>query len=50
MLKIVNRSVPLALKNLNYTEEQIEKLWGGYLLRVLDEAVEITKSIQSKLN
>jgi membrane dipeptidase len=29
-----------------YTEEQIEKLWGGNLLRVMDEVQRIARELQ----
>ncbi|MDX1315487.1 MAG: dipeptidase, partial [Eudoraea sp.] len=39
-------NVTLELVKRGYTHEQIEKLWGGNLLRVLDEVQEIAKTLQ----
>ncbi len=39
-------NVTLELVKREYTEGEIEKLWGGNLMRVLDEVQEIAKSIQ----
>lgn len=39
-------NVTLELVRRGYTEDQIEQLWSGNLLRVLDEAQEVAKSIQ----
>lgn len=41
-------NVTLELVKRGYTEEQIEKLWSGNLLRVLDEVEAVAKKIQSK--
>ncbi|UII75894.1 dipeptidase [Flagellimonas sp. HMM57] len=38
-------NVTLELVKRNYTEEEISKLWGGNLLRVLDEVQEIAKGV-----
>jgi len=35
------------LRNRGYSEDEIAKIWGGNLLRVLDEVQEIAKKIQS---
>ena len=40
-------NVTSALRERGYGESEIEKLWGGNLLRVLDEVQEIAKEIQS---
>ena len=40
-------NVTTALKERGYTELEIEKLWGGNLLRVLDEVQEVAKEMQS---
>lgn len=40
-------NVTLELVTRGYTEEEIEKLWGGNLLRVLDEVQQVAKDIQS---
>jgi membrane dipeptidase len=39
-------NVTLELVKRNYSEEQIEKLWSGNLLRVLDEVAAAAKTIQ----
>ena len=39
-------SITLELVKRGYSEEQIEQLWSGNLLRVLDEVQEITASLQ----
>ncbi len=39
-------NVTLELVRRGYTEEQIEKLWGGNLLRVMDEVQRIAKDLQ----
>lgn len=39
-------NVTLELVKRGYTEDEIEKLWGGNLMRVLDEVQEIAKTIQ----
>ncbi len=41
-------NVTLELVKRGYTEEEISALWGGNLLRVLDEAEEIAQTIQAK--
>jgi len=41
-------NVTLELVRRGYTEEQIEKLWSGNLLRVLDEVTAVAKELQSK--
>lgn len=41
-------NVTLELVRRGYTEEQIEKLWNGNLLRVLDEVQRIAAEIQSE--
>ncbi|MFL1897200.1 dipeptidase [Aquimarina sp. 2-A2] len=41
-------NVTLELVKRGYTEAQIEKLWSGNLLRVLDEVQQVAKEIQSK--
>ncbi|KAA3636674.1 MAG: membrane dipeptidase [Bacteroidetes bacterium] len=43
-------NVTIELVKRGYTEEEIEKLWGGNLLRVLDEVQEVAKQIQEKAN
>jgi membrane dipeptidase len=40
-------NVTSALRERGYSESEIEKLWGGNLLRVLDKVQEIAKEIQS---
>ncbi len=40
-------NVTLELVRRGYTEEEIEKLWGGNLLRVLDEVQAIAQQIQN---
>ena len=40
-------NVTSALKERGYSESEIEKLWGGNLLRVLDEVQEIAAKMQS---
>ena len=37
-----------ALEERGYSESEIEKLWGGNLLRVLDEVQAIAEQIQSE--
>ncbi len=39
-------NVTLELVRRGYTEEQIEKLWGGNLLRVMDEVQRIAANLQ----
>ncbi|GGW63956.1 membrane dipeptidase [Winogradskyella epiphytica] len=41
-------NVTLELVKRGYTEEEIEKLWSGNLLRVLDEVEAVAKQIQSE--
>jgi membrane dipeptidase len=41
-------NVTLELVRRGYTEEQIEKLWGGNLLRVMDEVQRIAGELQKK--
>ncbi len=41
-------NVTLELVKRNYTEDQINKLWSGNLLRVLDECQQIAKELQNK--
>jgi membrane dipeptidase len=43
-------NVTLELVRRGYTDEQIEKLWGGNLLRVLNEVEDVAKVIQSEKN
>ena len=40
-------NVTKELRNRGYSEDEIAKIWGGNLLRVLDEVQEIAKKIQS---
>ena len=40
-------NVTLELVKRGYTQEQIEKLWGGNLLRVLDEVQAVAKTLQA---
>lgn len=40
-------NVTTALRERGYTELEIQKLWGGNLLRVLDEVQEVAKQMQS---
>lgn len=39
-------NVTLELVKRGYTEDEIKKLWGGNLMRVLDEVQEVAKTIQ----
>ena len=39
-------NVTLELVRRGYSEEQIEKLWGGNLLRVMDEVQRIASGLQ----
>ena len=39
-------NVTLELVRRGYTEQQIEKLWGGNLLRVMDEVQRIARELQ----
>tara|TARA_B100000575_G_scaffold146338_1_gene116781 strand:- start:1356 stop:2420 length:1065 start_codon:yes stop_codon:yes gene_type:complete len=41
------KNVTSALRERGYSESEIEKLWGGNLLRVLDEVQEIASKLQS---
>jgi len=41
-------NVTLELVHRGYTEDQIEKLWGGNLLRVMDEVQRIAAALQKK--
>jgi membrane dipeptidase len=41
-------NVTLELVRRGYTEDQIEKLWGGNLLRVMDEVQRIAAALQKK--
>ena len=41
-------NVTSALKERGYSESEIEKLWGGNLLRVLDHVQEIAVSMKSE--
>jgi len=41
-------NVTLELARRGYTEEQIEKLWGGNLLRTLDKVQEVARRIQKE--
>lgn len=41
-------NVTIELVKRGYTEEEIEKLWNGNLLRVLDEVQRVAKQIQKK--
>jgi len=38
--------VTLELVRRGYTERQIEKLWGGNLLRVMEEAQRLARELQ----
>ena len=40
-------NVTAALRKRGYSESEIEKLWGGNLLRVLDEVQAIASKLQS---
>ena len=40
-------NVTNALRGRGYSESEIEKLWGGNLLRVLDEVQDIGRKIQT---
>ena len=40
-------NVTTALRERGYSESEIAKLWGGNLLRVLDEVQEIAAKLQS---
>jgi membrane dipeptidase len=39
-------NVTIELVRRGYTEEEIEKLWGGNLLRVMDEVEAVAKELQ----
>ncbi|MFS4416918.1 dipeptidase [Maribacter sp. 2307ULW6-5] len=41
-------NVTLELVKRGYTEHEIEMLWGGNLLRVLDEVQEVSRALQAK--
>ena len=41
-------NVTLEMVRRGYTEEEIEKIWSGNLLRVLDEVEAVAKELQSK--
>ena len=41
------KNVTSALRERGYSESEITKLWGGNLLRVLDEVQEIAAKLQS---
>ncbi|MDA1245562.1 MAG: membrane dipeptidase, partial [Proteobacteria bacterium] len=41
-------NVTLELVRRGYTEQQIEKMWSGNLLRVLDEVQAIAAAIQAE--
>ncbi len=41
-------NVTIELVRRGYTKEQIEKIWGGNLLRVLDEVQKIAKELQTQ--
>ena len=41
-------NVTLELVRRGYSEEEIAKLWGGNLLRVLDEVQAVAKKLQSR--
>ena len=41
-------NVTSALKERGYSESEIEKLWGGNLLRVLDHVQEIAVKMQAE--
>ena len=41
-------NVTFELVKRGYTKEEIEKLWGGNLLRVLEEVEMVAKSLQEK--
>ena len=40
-------NVTAALRERGYSDSEIEKLWGGNLLRVLDEVQEIAAKLQA---
>jgi membrane dipeptidase len=40
-------NVTLELVRRGYTEEQIEKLWGGNILRVMDEVQRIARELNT---
>jgi membrane dipeptidase len=42
-------NVTIELVRRGYSEEQIEKLWGGNLLRVMDEVQRVAREIQTTL-
>ena len=41
-------NVTSALRERGYSESEIEKLWGGNLLRVLDEVQAIAANLQAE--
>ena len=41
-------NVTLELVRRNYNEEQMEKLWSGNLLRVLDQVQQVAKKLQAQ--
>ena len=41
-------NVTLELVRRGYTEQQIEKLWGGNLLRVMDEVQRIARELRQE--
>ena len=41
-------NVTTALRERGYSESEIEKLWGGNLLRVLDEVQDIGEKLQTE--
>ena len=43
-------NVTFELVKRGYTKKEIEKLWGGNLLRVLEEVEMVAKSLQEKVS
>ena len=41
-------NVTTALRERGYSESEIEQLWGGNLLRVLDEVQDIAEKLQTE--
>ena len=41
-------NITIELVKRGYSEEQIQKIWGGNIMRVLGEVQEIAQQIQSK--
>ena len=41
-------NVTTALRERGYSEAEIEQLWGGNLLRVLDEVQDIAEKLQTE--